>query len=353
MSLDDDADKAMSLILTVDDLYELPAPEWIIQDTLPANSLVEVFGPSGEGKTFTVLDMALHVAYGRTWHGFQVRQTGVLYVCGEGLAGMKARIQVWRDYHEGIESPPLYITRHEIGFADPDAVSELIEAIDSCVGEVGMVIVDTLHANFGHGNENSPDDMGRFLVGMRTLQRHLTATVIAVHHTGHENQHRARGHSSLKAALDTEIQVAKSTTDEKLIGVTVTKQRCGSKWDEPQGFRFHVDETGWFDNFGEPITSCVLTPVDAIPELPGSTGDRRGSGRHQVAARGVVRDLGSVAQSYGDNDTRFIAQKDFDDAMRIEFPDRKLRSRMKRWLETEAGLLTPSIGGYSIDAYKI
>lgn len=334
----------MSLILTIDELYELPPPEWLIDETVPDNA-------SGEGKTFTVLDMAMHVAYGRPWHGRDVKQGSVLYVCGEGLSGIKARVKVWQDYHEGIEKPPLYVTRSEIGFGSADQVEDLIDAIVAH-DDVALVIVDTLHANFGGGNENSSDDMARFLMGLRKVQRTLDAAVIVVHHTGHDNLHRARGHSSLKAALDTEIQVARSMTDEKLIGVTVTKQRNAEKWDEPLGFRFNVEETGWLKPSGEPITSCVLLHDTEIPAMP-TAGNRKGAGRNQEVARKVVADLSRKASQFGDNGTRFIASKDLDDALREQFKDRNAKYRMRKWLTDDSGLLNWSVGGFTVDEHRI
>ena|SRR5438094_10643868 len=50
-------------------------------------------GDSGCGKSFLVLDLAFHVATGRPWLARDVSQDAVIYVCAEGQAGIKQRVQ--------------------------------------------------------------------------------------------------------------------------------------------------------------------------------------------------------------------------------------------------------------------
>ncbi len=45
------------------------------------------FGESGVMKSFVVTDVGLHVGSGRSWCGRRVKQTGVLFILGEGAAG--------------------------------------------------------------------------------------------------------------------------------------------------------------------------------------------------------------------------------------------------------------------------
>jgi hypothetical protein len=68
---------------------------WAIRNYLPLDTTAILYGESGAGKSFMALDMALHVATGREWHGHKVRQGAVFYIAGEGVGGMGARCKAW------------------------------------------------------------------------------------------------------------------------------------------------------------------------------------------------------------------------------------------------------------------
>ena len=44
---------------TVEDIEQLPPPRWLLQDLIPAESFVLLFGPPGDGKSFIALDWAV------------------------------------------------------------------------------------------------------------------------------------------------------------------------------------------------------------------------------------------------------------------------------------------------------
>lgn len=80
-----------------------------------------------------------------------------------------------------------------------------------------------------------------------------------IHHSGKDVARGARGHSSLRAAVDTEIEL---TRDEiGLITAEVTKQRAG-----PTGYKFaySLRQIGLGrDQDGGPVTTCLVEPVNA------------------------------------------------------------------------------------------
>jgi hypothetical protein len=80
-----------------------------------------------------------------------------------------------------------------------------------------------------------------------------------IHQSGIDVARGARGHSSLRAAVDTEIEL---TRDEiGVITAEVTKQRDG-----PTGYKFAYSlrqiELG-HDQDGDPVTTCVVEPNNA------------------------------------------------------------------------------------------
>src|SRR4051812_42527240 len=78
---------------------ELEAAEggsWLVDGLLPGSGLAVLFGEPGTGKTFLALDWALTVATGANWFGHQVIRKPVVYIAGEGAAGISVRVEAWR-----------------------------------------------------------------------------------------------------------------------------------------------------------------------------------------------------------------------------------------------------------------
>ena len=44
-------------LLSATDLLRLPSVQWIVKGVLPSEGLVAIYGPSGSGKSFLVLDL--------------------------------------------------------------------------------------------------------------------------------------------------------------------------------------------------------------------------------------------------------------------------------------------------------
>ena len=138
-----------------------------------------------------------------------------------------------------------------------------------------LLVIDTLAMSIGEGSENDGRDMGMFLTNINQLKAHFNCHVMIIHHTGKDKSKGARGHSSLRAALDTEIELK---VDGSVRTAKVTKQRdmeSGKK----VAFTLDVVELG-LDNELEVITSCIVKQTD-VPESV--TKKKRLSGINQVA----------------------------------------------------------------------
>src|SRR5688572_14848212 len=86
-------------LLTYPELEALPDPEWLIDSIMQVDSQVTLYGPSGEGKSFVALSMALTIATGLTWLGHQVKKGPVIYVAAEGGRGIRKRVTAWMKHH--------------------------------------------------------------------------------------------------------------------------------------------------------------------------------------------------------------------------------------------------------------
>ncbi|MES2335194.1 MAG: helicase RepA family protein [Pseudomonadota bacterium] len=238
-------------------------PEYLIDDLIETDSLAQIFGEPGAGKSFTAVDVAASVATGRAFHGRKVKRGAVAYVAGEGRNGLKRRFRAWGIEHgEDIDNIPLALSNTSAGLSDPAALAEVLKVLEAFAAEHGpiaLIVVDTLARNFGGGDENDTRDMNRFVAALDRLKdRFPGCTVLVVHHTGHGDKTRARGAKALNGALDTEYRVDKSA--ETLV-LTNTKVKEGPT-PAPLHFRTKVVELG-LSKAGKPVTSLVLEAVSA------------------------------------------------------------------------------------------
>ena len=248
-----------------------------VEDLLTSSSFVVVYGEPGSRKTFWVLDICLHVASGRQWNDHAVDRGVVLYCALEGGSGIRNRVVAARR-RLGLPSDTAFVLLQiPLDLRSPEGdVDRLIEIIRQVAERLGLpvrlVVIDTLARALGGGNENGPEDMGA-LIGNADWIRHETGVcLLFIHHTGKDATKGSRGHSSLKAATDTEIEVAFSE-DGASSTATVIRQR---DLDSGGAFKFSLDviELGR-NRRSKPITSCVVTDARAAPDRPRNlTGDK-------------------------------------------------------------------------------
>jgi putative DNA primase/helicase len=214
--------------LTVAEIRAMPAPPWLVREIVQSRSLLLVYGASGSGKTFLMLDLALGIARGCRWFDCRVRQGGVIYIATEGH--LKLRLDAYMQ-HNGLtdaELTPFRALSTSLNLLDPDAdLAPLLEALREAANDMGgvaFVVLDTLNAMMAGGEENSSQDMGRMVAVGRRIMETLDCTVAYVHHGGKDEDRGARGHSCLRAAVDSEIKV-KDDKGQRV--ATITKQRDG------------------------------------------------------------------------------------------------------------------------------
>lgn len=244
-----------------------PDSSYLVKGVLPASGLGQVFGCSHVGKSFVLIDLACHVALGWDWHGFKVKKAPVLYIAAEGVAGLKLRFRAWFQDHNVAPPPNLRIRTIPADLSAEDATAAIAERMNRLPERPGLVLVDTFATNFGPGSENDAEDMNAAIAGLRTLKG--DGLVLTAHHTGHGDKTRGRGHSSLFAALDVEIQVTQDA--DKRIRVGHTKLRDGDKLETIAAFELKKVFLPWADVDGDPLNSAVLTKAD-MPDISGLSG---------------------------------------------------------------------------------
>jgi len=238
---------------------EIRPPDWLLRGMLERDSFALVFGDPGCGKSFLAIDWACRIATGTPWRGHAVQGGPVIYVAGEGQQGFGRRIRAWSE-HNGVSlaDAPLYVAP-AVAIPDAGQLTELMQAIESLDEPPALIVLDTLARCFGGGDENSTQDMSKFVSACDTIRQRYHCTILVVHHTGHADKSRARGAIALKAAIDSEYRLAK---DGNLL-LTATKMK-DAEMPAPVAMELAtVDLPGILDDYGNPVTSAAIEMIDA------------------------------------------------------------------------------------------
>ena len=259
-------------LVPADSFSEQPAPlRWQVKHWLQSQALIMVHGPSGGGKTFLVLDMVLSVASKGAvpdWFGNKVRHGTVVYLAGEGHHGLRGRVAAWKQ-HKGVGGLDMWLSRHGLDLNTPQGYQKTVDAIRALPNPPEIIVVDTLH-RFLDGDENSAADAKSMLDACGAMIHEFDCSVILVHHTGvnAEAQHRARGSSAWRGALDIEISVVPGDTIEIVQRKSKDAEEAEPVFAELQS----VPIRGWLDEDGDQVSSAVLVagqePVKAKKDSP-------------------------------------------------------------------------------------
>lgn len=272
------ADRIRAALLSTEQLRSIPKPKPLIDGLLYLDSLGMIYGPSGVGKTFVTLDLAMSVAGLDRWHGRRVERAGVLYVIAEGAPGISMRTDAWRERHQ-VDAPVMWLP-WAINVYEPTWAGALAEVVAE--RRPGLVVLDTFARSIVGADENSARDIGVAIEHLEHVRRAAGSCVALVHHTGKNLDAGARGTSALKAAMTTEIEIS---GDPTRFTVKVTKQKDAAAID-PLHFRL----TGAAD-------SVVVTPVGAESpdELPAGVLETLDALRHIEVPGGVSTRVWRVA----------------------------------------------------------
>jgi hypothetical protein len=220
----------------------------LIKGLLDQGAMTVLYGASNSGKTFVAMDIAYHVATGAPWGGMKVTRFPVLYVAAEGGQGAKKRAAALMAKY-GVDAD-FYFLLHPVNLLRADADLEpLVRSIKAMGFSFGLIVIDTLSRAMAGGDENASTDMGAMVKHLDALRAASSAHLMVVHHTGKDATKGARGHSLLRAATDTEIEIVDSE-------LAVMKQRDLDK-SFSTGFGLDVVTLG-ADEDGDPITSCTV-----------------------------------------------------------------------------------------------
>jgi hypothetical protein len=267
-------------LLHVGDLKTRPSPKRLAGRVLHAGEFSLLVSPSGGGKSFLALDLALSIASGQPWLGRPVAKGPVVYILAEGAPGFRKRVIAWERHREvAVDEQPAYFIAEAVNLLHTADVDQLMQVITALPEPPVLVVVDTLARSMAGGEENSAKEVGAVIGAVGRIQQTFGCAVLVVHHTGHGNQDRERGSSALRAAVDTLI-VASKTDDE--ISLRCEKQRNAEPFEDIAVRLEQVDVGG--------ETTCVVVPSD---------GTARAGARLSANALRALRALANFGQDVG------------------------------------------------------
>ena len=247
------------------DSLELTEIKWVVDDYIEADSLAQVFGDPGGGKSFVAIDLACCVATGKPWHGHDVKQGSVFYIAGEGHNGLARRLKAWQIGNgTSLAGVPLYKSHRAAQLYDATEAAVVAEAIKQLSAEANcipsMIVIDTLARNHG-GDENSTQDMNAFIQHLDVyLRQPWKCCVMVVHHSGVADKDRSRGSTALKGALDAEYK-CQLDSGTKTIAFESKKMK-DAEMPSPKNFQITQVDLPINNKNGMPVKGAYLTAVD-------------------------------------------------------------------------------------------
>jgi AAA domain/Bifunctional DNA primase/polymerase, N-terminal len=248
---------------------------YIVKRWIGRGQDVQLFGETGVGKTFIVLDLGARIASGERWHSERVTQTPALLLLYEGLLKIDIRLSALRKEHPGWPwaTMPYAVQAMTAPIITARGKAQLKESLGRFKEVHGvypeLIVIDTLSRALGTSTSDEEAAM-RFEGLIADLRETISKllTVMWVHHPGHVEKDRGRGAYAVVAAADVDIKVEENA----ILG---PKQRDDQS-DARKPFSLKVVTLGT-DQDGDEITTCVATDHAPGDTMATSPADREGA----------------------------------------------------------------------------
>ncbi len=180
-----------------------PDPEFLVHRLLIAGGTSLLTAKHASFKSFFALDIALCIATGRLWHGYEVRRGPVVYVAAEGATGLKLRAAAWLSHHNQDTPKDFIVLDVPFHIHESSQRADFIKDLGDL--KPALIVLDTLARCAIGLDENNARDMGAFADSVGDLARETGTHILVVHHNNKGGEYR--GSSAVPAAVDTHISM--------------------------------------------------------------------------------------------------------------------------------------------------
>ena len=260
-------DRARTILRVSELMQEPPTIPYLVHELLPEQGLGVLWAPAGAGKTFTTLDIALHVALGRPWQGRATKAAPVLWVVGEGFLGMRARVAAWCAEHstDPRELEDTFVVRRIAWDITSQASRyEVLLETEAMQIRPALVVIDTLSSNGPAGfDDSNTRDMKALMDAARAIRDTYPATVLFTHHSGHDTT-RMRGSTDQIGAVDVSLKLTPGK--DGAVTLAVEKARDFAK-PEPIALTLVPAHGAQVVRSGEPVDLSALVASTKVATL--------------------------------------------------------------------------------------
>jgi hypothetical protein len=178
----------------------------------------------------------------------------------EGAASLRKRINAWKQARLVSTIPGFHALPSSVPLNDPIALAELCLAIDQLPSAPSLLVIDTLARSASGLDENSSQDMTKYIGIVDSLRERYGCAVVPIHHAGWNAGHE-RGSTVIGDAADWIMKV--SQDDERIVSCATEKVKDDEQPDVWKAVFVPQDGTG--SGTLEPDTTPV--PIDPDIEL--------------------------------------------------------------------------------------
>jgi hypothetical protein len=176
--------------------------------------------------------MSLELARGGEWNGRKLVAAPVLYLVGEGSPSFVERLESWQEFHQE-PLPEMFYSAHlepVPQLMEPSEMKALCELVKRRFGTTtknGLVVLDTFQTATVGLDENTGREVTQAIEELQGLRRATSSTVLTVGHAGKDLGKGHRGHSSLGASMETEIEITKQS-GSSVVKAKLVKMRAAA-----------------------------------------------------------------------------------------------------------------------------
>lgn len=285
--------------LTVTELLDTPAgdDQWLFEPVWPGDAYGVIAAEDKAGKSWTVIDMAVAVATGRSWMGvYHARSPGgVLLFAGEGgRRNLARRLNAVAEYHRtdphDLDLTTVLRVPH---LTDPQHLADVAHWLDRHPAR--LVILDPLYLAARGAKGSDLYAMGEHLEGIQHVCQQAGAALVIVTHfnkTGAEKNGKSRitgvGPGAWGRVLATAAVEAKHYTDGRSV-VTLSWDFIGGEIPDTE---INIRRTVWSDDPAN-LSAPLHYHVEKVPdsEMEVATGVGKAHDRVLAVLRGAERPL--------------------------------------------------------------